>query len=126
MCGSTVPNAISTSGLAAAPAAISSIGTGGTPIVVARVDGEDDGSHLPLAVVLRHLADRRPVPIDHAEVLVGRLLELRRQRAAPGDARHLDMGVHVDGDERVDIDRAHARDRSNPGTVCFRRPVRFI
>ena len=80
----------------------------------ARVDGEDDGSHVPLAVVLRHLADRRPVPIDDAEVLVGGLLELRRQRAAPVDARHLDVGVHVDGDERVDIDRAHPPDRSNP------------
>ena len=51
--------------------------TGGTPIVVARVDGEHDGCHVAFAVVLRHLADRRAVPVDDAEVLVGGLLELR-------------------------------------------------
>ena len=45
----------------------------------ARVDGEHDGRHVALAVVRRHLADRRAVPIDDAEVLVGGLLELRRQ-----------------------------------------------
>ena len=68
------------------------------------VDGEHDRHHLALAVVLRHLARRRAVDVGPGEVAVGGLLELGRDATATGDLRHLGVGVHVDGDERVDVD----------------------
>ena len=61
-----------------------------------RVDREDDGHHLPLAVVLRELHRGGPRRLA-AKVLHGRVAQLVGQRVA-SRRRHLDVGVHVDRD----------------------------
>ena len=108
MCGSTLPNAIRR---------VRVVDRGLGDLVVRHrldahrrraVDGEHDRHHLPRPVVLGHLRRRRAMDVGGAEVVVGGLLQFRRQPAAARDPRHLGVGVDVDGDERVDVDRWHA------------------
>ena len=66
-----------------------------------RVDGEDDGGHPALSVVLGDLVDRR-MRVDCLEILGFGRLQLRTERGVPvsGDLR---VRVDVDRDEVVDL-----------------------
>src|SRR5919106_1038690 len=82
------------------------------------VDGEHHRNHLAVAVVGGHLLYGRPPAVPDSEVLVGRPLQLGRQRPTAGHGRPLRVGVDVDGDARVEIDgprrAGHGRQPPSP------------
>ena len=75
------------------------------------IDGEDDGADLAGAVVGGRLVHGRRVLVGRAEVLRHGGLEIVVAVVGVRAARLLGVGVHVDGDELVDV---HARSSLHP------------
>ena len=102
---------------ARAPSATSSLEIRGVPGRVLGVDGEDHRGHLALAVVRGQLVDASGGPPPSTPEVRRRRRRSRSGLASRARTVGLGVRVHVDRDERLDVDRGRLRSGTCSGLL---------